>query len=122
MGIVIVVLKGRVTSKLSASNFPWVTRAVIYTEATADDQLKRDKQIASTFVIADRLMFTSNTRDSISVATDPFPGSGTKVFMEAMSWEWRTKSPRVPATANIETRSEWFVVGSMAKTKARKTK
>lgn len=122
MGIVIVVLKGRVTSKLSASNFPWVTRAVIYTEATADDQLKRDKQIASTFVIADRLMFTSNTRDSISVATDPFPGSGTKVFMEAMSREWRTKSPRVPATANIETRSEWFVVGSMAKTKARKTK
>ena len=68
-------LKGSATTTLLASSLLKATKAVMYTEPTANDQLARNIQTTNAFATADRVISTRTRRASTSVVTDPFPES-----------------------------------------------
>lgn len=75
MGMVDGALRGSAATVLLASSILETTRAVMYTDPIVNIQLTRNRQIANTFAIVDRVISTRSRRDSTSVVTRPFPES-----------------------------------------------
>ena len=66
-------LRGSAAATLLASSLLKATKAVMYTEPTANAQFARNAQTVNAFVTVDSVISTRSRRGSTSVVTDPSP-------------------------------------------------